>query len=1315
MKTPPPSTPRAASGRPTGHARRALTRHWVASLALALATAIAVPAVGAAPATTAPILQGTPAATQSARRDSPADAPRQAARSRAALAAPGQTSLKFDDKARRATLTVDDGYDLDQYLFADESPIDFQIDLQGLDPNPPGGQPARLHLGVYDVDQAGGYSCGPEVDKVSVNGRNVGQLTGANNSSSVNTFTLPAGTLNSKINSFQVAIDTSDTGCWAVEVASAWIELPFNIGQTAADAIDDVAIRRGATNDVIPDRIWASDFDSAGALNAPNPDDPIADAMSDSHWLGSNTTGSFTYKYTIGAWPKKPEWAPTVTATWQFSGPAGGLAQTEEPKTGWEGQLKILVPQQTGKYRLTVRLKIAKEETLLRPEERQHDVYVLLGEPQSMGTRDRMQAGNVPIDTETPKTAWLDQAFQWGADGQSAAHPILKALTNSIYGNPKNWIYAASGWNTSVELLEGTGNRGECNTFAGVWQILALSLGIDAETGDYYPGFFGVGVESVFLTSNQRALDQNVSANVDRKGGAERERWAFQKHSWGVYNGIRYDPTFGVIEPDTDAALEVSTIFCDKEGFANADESWFCRQLAAPASRFLVRPKPGRPTNDAGWRLWVYEPAATPLRPAPGRARTVLPQATGVPSDNGIDADGNGQFEQLRLDLPVEVASAGTYTVLATLSTSSGSYVADGRLNAVERSTHEVQITLPSGTATLPVYFSGRAIRVAGVDGPYVADVRVVGEDGTVIGTTRHATRPYGHLSFQGLLASVGAITDSSVNTHGVSGDDVLRINVPLTASGTGPIEVHAQLFSGDTRLGTVDRDINLTSSQTLALDFATTPLWAAGIDGPYTVFVSVDDAFYGAQHRHTTVAYHAAAFQPPAGYVLPAVTDQGQDSDGNGRYDSLDVTASVAATTAGSYTLDGTLVASSGAVIASTNLVVAASATPTNLALRFDGREIARLGADGPYDLALSLTDAVGVRQMVRTHRTKGYRAAEFEQPPAILGGTYTDSAVDTNGDGHPDVLRVEAGINVEQAGTYTLSGALFDSAGSLVAQASASEPLTVGPGTVRLDFEGADIQARGVDGPYRLSGMELSLTGTGVVDTALDVHQTAAYEARQFRPRGPFFIERVEDQGSDTDANGLFDQLLVNVTVVVHTAGSYNANARLVDPCGQEIEWSSTTAMLDAGEHVLSIPFDGRRIAGHGVGGPYRVENLSVYDEADVEHGITLTDAHTTKAYTAQQFEPAGIVVGHVTAHGSPLAEAVVAVGGVAYASTDLSGSYRLVIPQSGTLVISITADPGLAPWQILVNGAPQSPGSSATIQVSVGATTTVDWSSP
>jgi hypothetical protein len=57
--------------------------------------------------------------------------------------------------------------------------------------------------------------------------------------------------LNTSNNAFQVALDAAGTGCWAVEVSHAQIELPFNIGQTVADATDDVAIRQSKTDTVI--------------------------------------------------------------------------------------------------------------------------------------------------------------------------------------------------------------------------------------------------------------------------------------------------------------------------------------------------------------------------------------------------------------------------------------------------------------------------------------------------------------------------------------------------------------------------------------------------------------------------------------------------------------------------------------------------------------------------------------------------------------------------------------------------------------------------------------------------------------------------------------------------------------------------------------------------------------------------------------------------------------------------------------------------------------------------------------------------------
>ncbi|HYA52049.1 MAG TPA: hypothetical protein VEG33_12840, partial [Streptosporangiaceae bacterium] len=368
------------------------------------------------------------------------------------------------------------------------------------------------------------------------------------------------------------------------------------------------------------------------------------------------------------------------------------------------------------------------------------------------------------------------------------------------------------------------------------------------------------------------------------------------------------------------------------------------------------------------------------------------------------------------------------------------------------------------------------------------------------------------------------------------------------------------------------------------------------------------------------------------------------------------------------------------------------------------------RAGADGPYDVALAVSDASGAPQMTRVHRTGAYQAAQFDPPAALLTGTYADSAVDTNADTHPDVLRVDAQVTLAEAAEVTLSGTLVDQAGDRVADATVSASLPAGTSTLSLDFDGGDIQAHGLAGPYRLTGVELGRTGEAPEVTALDVHTTAAYAADLFRPGGPLFIASVTDRGQDDDGDGLFDFLAVDITVQVQQAGTYSANGRLTDATGEEIQWSGTQEFLDPGEHILTLLYDGRLLSGLATDGPYRVESLSVY--TDPAQPVTLREPHLTKAYRWQDFELGAAFSGHVTSDGVPLEGAAVAVPGLAYDVTDNTGAYRLALPGGGTHEVVITADPALAPWRILVDGIERATGTSVQADVADGCTTTVDF---
>jgi len=73
------------------------------------------------------------------------------------------------------------------------------------------------------------------------------------------------------------------------------------------------------------------------------------------------------------------------------------------------------------------------------------------------------------------------------------------------------------------------------------------------------------------------------------------------------------------------------------------------------------------------------------------------------------------------------------------------------------------------------------------------------------------------------------------------------------------------------------------------------------------------------------------------------------------------------------------------------------------------------------------------------------------------------------------------------------------------------------------------------------------------------------------------------------DADSDGLYDYLLVNITVEVYEAGDYSVAAKLNDSLGTHIYGIVQTGFLDVGMHVMSMSFEGRFIWSHGVDGPY------------------------------------------------------------------------------------------------------------------------------
>lgn len=349
----------------------------------------------------------------------------------------------------------------------------------------------------------------------------------------------------------------------------------YNIAQVEARAVEDVDIRRGTseTDELIVDPIWRSlGFDPSNGEPLPTDrDDPIADAILQS----SGPERAFIYGYKLACGPSAAGCPSEVSVRyrWRIKGTrvrSGGYVR----QTGMENSFSVSLPDQVGRYTLSIKLQVYEGRARIGVLERQHILYVLWNEPVDS------PIGSIYKALNPPWTAWLDVALGW-ADGESSEEGILAALNAAVYRNPFGWDYGVLGGivGDPIQLIEGRAEEadGGCAGFRDVWRLLAAVLGIKTSAFQYEPG-------SKFMTLTHPALDKNYSANAVNIATGKRDRWVFTNHELGLNftEDKFYDPTYGLIG-EYDVDLD-SNVFC----FVNSDGT--CTLQDPPPTKVRVWP-----------------------------------------------------------------------------------------------------------------------------------------------------------------------------------------------------------------------------------------------------------------------------------------------------------------------------------------------------------------------------------------------------------------------------------------------------------------------------------------------------------------------------------------------------------------------------------------------------------------------------------------------------------------------------------------------------------------------------------------------------
>ncbi len=241
------------------------------------------------------------------------------------------------------------------------------------------------------------------------------------------------------------------------------------------------------------------------------------------------------------------------------------------------------------------------------------------------------------------------------------------------------------------------------------------------------------------------------------------------------------------------------------------------------------------------------------------------------------------------------------------------------------------------------------------------------------------------------------------------------------------------------------------------------------------------------------------------AAMLQPTYREEAVDGNSNGLYDRLLITATTTISEAGRYQLSGYLAKLDGAGLGYSSVQVNLVPGSRAITLAFDGVEIGRAGADGPYQLrslyfSRIVSDEIGLALIPVAYTTTAYSRYAWERSNGVLTGPTTEHAVDTNGNGLYDYLAVTTTLDLRTAGSYTASLNLLTADKRMVAAANLPNlSLVQGRNQVVVRFEGGQIRASGLDGPYRVGDLVLwSRQPDSSVAEVLSA--TAAYRANQF-----------------------------------------------------------------------------------------------------------------------------------------------------------------------------------------------------------------------
>lgn len=579
-------------------------------------------------------------------------------------------------------------------------------------------------------------------------------------------------------------------------------------------------------------------------------------------------------------------------------------------------------------------------------------------------------------------------------------------------------------------------------------------------------------------------------------------------------------------------------------------------------------------------------------------------------ASEALDTNGNGLYEYLVLTARVNTTSPGTYMVQFTLF--------DSLLGEVRTMTNVTDLV--NGLNEVEVMIPGWVLRDHGVTGVYHTNMRLFTDSGLFLDEDLNTTASYAYDQFE-----MNTHFESTGSAYGIDTDSnskydylVVEVSLNVTFAGTYPIGAYAYTSSWSY----IGYGINYTYLDTGLTNFQIwidgRAVYQSGYNGTINIIVRLWNEEYDTidSISFTTGLMNYTDFDPPDAMFVPPHSDYGLDTDADGYYNYLVIVMAVNITSAGEFFFVGDLRLSSD----DTYVTSAYNTTtlPTGLQtveLWFASGEIYSSGYVGSFRVYLYAQNLDWFVFDTDVYLTGSYEYAQFDRSSEFVP-PHTDYGLDTGVDGAYNYLVIEAEMFIDVEGSYNVVADLFEGTYSYwITQVVNTTFFTSGMHTLVMMLDGRDIYDSGYDGPYNVHLRLYTIDWTLLDD---DDYTTSSYLWTDFQGPIAYFSPPHSDSGLDTDADGFFDYLSVNVSVQIDEAGDYTILAELFYVWWDDIDVVENETYLDVGLNVVQLLFSGPMIRESGETGNFYVD-LYLYDESMM---LWSTDTHVTASYSYDDF---------------------------------------------------------------------------------------------